>query len=417
MNHHKALRALVTIALLTFTTHAAVAADAKDFEPREYKDADGNVLLYRLYKPKDYDPAKKFPLVLFLHGAGERGNDNLAQVRDALYFAKDAVQKDHPCFVVAPQCPSAPKAFQIYGSSKSFDQTFNDYANSAGDWKSYTIPLAKLTAGPKSYLTIINAGENRRPAANAAAAAPAIISEFRNIAIGENDAKIPSLDLRKLNFDGKQGKGKADISEDGKTLTLTGDLRVKAPFDYKVTDKTVLAFEFRSPKDGQGAAHAIAMDSDDFFDYRWANMDWSAKKGSMGKEPTTPMRLTLEVLAKLQKEFSIDDKRLYLTGLSMGGYGTWDTLARYPNLFAAAVPICGGGDESAAATLKDIPIWCFHGGADTTVPTERSRNMIKAIKDAGGTPQYTEYPGVGHNSWDKAYSEPELPNWLFAQHR
>jgi predicted peptidase len=99
----------------------------------------------------------------------------------------------------------------------------------------------------------------------------------------------------------------------------------------------------------------------------------------------------------------------------MGGYGTWDLLARHPKMFAAAVPVCGGGDESMAAVMKDVPIWCFHGGADPTVPTQRSRNMIKAIKEAGGNPKYTEYPGVGHNSWDKAYSEPELPGWLFAQ--
>jgi hypothetical protein len=418
MNNHKASRALLAIALLMLTTQQTRAADLKDFEAREYKDADGNVLLYRIYKPKDYDPAKKYPLILFLHGAGERGNDNKAQVRDALYFAKDPFQKVQPSFVVAPQCPGARQAFQIYGTSKRYNQTYNNYADSAGEWKSYTIPLAKLTSGAKSYLSIINSAPNRRPAPNAnAAPAPAtpVTSEFRNIAIGEDGAAPAPLDLKKLNFDKKQGKGKATVSDDGKTLTLTGDLSLKIPLEYKVTDKTMLTFEFRSPKGAEGAAHAIAMDSDDFFDYRWANMDWSAKKGGMGKEPSTPMRLTLEVLGKLQKEFSVDDKRLYLTGLSMGGYGTWDLLARYPDMFAAAVPVCGGGDESMAAKMKDVPIWCFHGGADPTVPTQRSRDMIKAIKDAGGNPKYTEYPGVGHNSWDKAYSDKDLPAWLFSQ--
>jgi poly(3-hydroxybutyrate) depolymerase len=416
MRKQTTLRGLLTIVLLTFITHSAIAVEAKDFEAREYKDADGNVLLYRLFKPKDYDPARKYPLVLFLHGAGERGNNNLAQVRDALYFAKEAAQKENPCFVVAPQCPNGAQAFQVYGSSKNYNQSVNDYAASAGEWKSYTIVLSKLSGGPKSFLTIINAAENRRAPGNAAAApATPVTSEFRNIAIGENGGEAPPVDLRKLSLDKKQGNGKAVVSEDGKTLTITGDLRLKIPFEYKVTEKTVLTFEFRASKDAQGSAHAIGLDNDAFFDSRWANIDWSAKKGGMGKEPATPLRLALEVVSGLQKEFSIDDKRLYLTGLSMGGYGTWDAISRYPKLFAAAVPICGGGDESAAASIKDIPIWCFHGGADPTVPTQRSRDMIKAIKDAGGNPKYTEYPGVGHNSWDKAYSEPELAKWLFAQ--
>jgi predicted peptidase len=129
------------------------------------------------------------------------------------------------------------------------------------------------------------------------------------------------------------------------------------------------------------------------------------------------MRLALAAVEGLKKEFNLDESRLYLTGLSMGGYGTWDLLARHPKMFAAAVPVCGGADEATAPVIKDIPIWFFHGGALPVVPTYRSRNMIKALKAAGGEPKYTEYPGVGHNSWDRAYSEPELPKWLFAQKR
>jgi predicted peptidase len=188
---------------------------------------------------------------------------------------------------------------------------------------------------------------------------------------------------------------------------------VKAPLEYKVTPKTLVEFEFRSA--AQGLAHAIALDADDFLDARWANMDWSAAKGVFPKTPSTQMRLTLELLGKLQSEFRLDEKRIYVTGLSMGGYGTWDVIARFPKLFAAAAPVCGGGDEATAATIKDVPIWCFHGGADNVVKPERSRNMIAAIKAAGGSPKYTEYPGVGHDSWNKAYSEPELVKWMFEQ--
>jgi predicted esterase len=398
---------IVAAALLLASANIACAADLKDFEPRQYKDSDGNVLLYRLYKPKEYDANKKYPLILFLHGAGERGNNNTAQVRDALHWARDEVQKENPCFILAPQCPGARQSFQLYGTRKESDQSFADYEKSAGQWKNYTIPLSRITTGDKSFLALVNASDRN-------AKSPAM-GEFRNIKVQEEGATATPLDLRKLDFSKPQGNGKLTVSEDGAAITLEGDLRIKAPFAYTITPKSVLEFEFRST--AQGLAHAISLDTDDFFDYRWANMDWSAKKGAAGKNPSTPMRLTLEVLDQLRKEFSLDDHRLYITGLSMGGYGTWDVIARHPKLFAAAVPVCGGGDENNAPLIKDIPIWCFHGGADPTVPTERSRNMIKALKDAGGNPKYTEYPGVGHNSWDKAYSEPELPKWLFAQKR
>jgi poly(3-hydroxybutyrate) depolymerase len=413
MNHHTRFGRVVaaTLLLLTLTTRGAAGADAKDFESREYKDGDGNLLLYRLFKPKDYDPGKKYPLILFLHGAGERGNNNTAQVRDALYWARDSVQRQQAAFVLAPQCPGTRQAFAVYGTGKQFDQSFNDYGKgAAGEWKAYKIALAKLPTGQKHYLSLINSSD--------AKAATRASAEFRNIRVYEDGAAAapPALNLEKLVFARKEGNGTAKKSEnDGSTIALDGDIRLKAALEYTVTAKTVLEFEFRST--AQGTAHAIGLDSDDFFDYRWANMDWAAKKGSAGKEPSTPLRLTLEVLGQLRKEFSLDERRLYITGLSMGGYGTWDAIERHPALFAAAVPVCGGGDEALAARIKDIPIWCFHGGADNVVPVGRSRNMIEAIKAAGGKPKYTEYPGVGHNSWDKAYSEPELAGWLFAQRR
>src|SRR2546423_12975181 len=93
---------VAAVGLLLASANVACSADIKDFEARQYKDADGNVLLYRLYKPKNYDAGQKYPLILFLHGAGERGNNNTAQVRDALHWAKDAVQKENPCFILAP---------------------------------------------------------------------------------------------------------------------------------------------------------------------------------------------------------------------------------------------------------------------------------------------------------------------------
>lgn len=149
--------------------------------------------------------------------------------------------------------------------------------------------------------------------------------------------------------------------------------------------------------------------------------------------------IALASLAAASKEFKGDAKRTYLTGLSMGGFGSWSIAARYPGKFAAVVPICGGitapehfrqqhpelvknlyDDEPAsysevARKLGRTPVWIFHGGDDPVVSVEGSRKMNEAIRAAGGDVRYTEYPGVGHNSWDKAYAEPELMTWLLSK--
>jgi predicted peptidase len=236
------------------------AQDVKEhLEKRTFKNAGGKQLTYRLLKPADYDPKQEYPLVLFLHGAGERGSDNERQlvhgIRD---FAKPEVRTMYPCFLVVPQCPANEK---------------------------------------------------------------------------------------------------------------------------------------------------------------WSDVDWGAEKHQQPGRPSEPMLLTLELLEALRKEFRIDARRIYITGLSMGGYGTWDVLVRRPELFAAAVPVCGGGDEAQAGVIAKIPIWAFHGAKDQAVRVERSRNMVAALKKAGGNPRYTEYPDVGHDSWVPAYRDPELYSWLFAQKR
>ncbi len=99
----------------------------------------------------------------------------------------------------------------------------------------------------------------------------------------------------------------------------------------------------------------------------------------------------------------------------MGGMGTWSIAQAHPDRWAAIVPICGRGDTSKADKIKDIPCWCFHGDADTAVKVEGSREMIEAIKKAGGNPKYAEYPKVGHNSWDQAYATEELYKWMLDQ--
>jgi predicted peptidase len=123
-------------------------------------------------------------------------------------------------------------------------------------------------------------------------------------------------------------------------------------------------------------------------------------------------RRAVAILDVVLKSYNVDTRRVYLTGVSMGGEGTWSLAAAYPDRWAAIVPICGGGDTKTAARFKDIPCWCFHGDADQP---EIARAMIRALKRAGGQPLYHEYAGVGHNCWDLAYASDDLYEWLLLQ--
>lgn len=150
---------------------------------------------------------------------------------------------------------------------------------------------------------------------------------------------------------------------------------------------------------------------------QWVEVPWTDKESTpLAKEPGVMLDLASKILDRSLEEYPIDKSRVYLTGLSMGGYGSWELAMRRPKLFAALAPICGGADETQAAKLKDIPIWTAHGDADTVVPVIRSRRMVEAVKKAGGTIHYVEYPKVGHNSWTPAYTDPDgLLPWMFQQ--
>jgi predicted peptidase len=160
----------------------------------------------------------------------------------------------------------------------------------------------------------------------------------------------------------------------------------------------------------QGLGNAIKLAED-----KWNFIVIFPQKPSGGGGFMRHEKLLLDIIEKTRKEYKVDDKRFYITGLSMGGYGTWALACKYPTMFAAAAPICGGGDPAEAAKIKDLPIWNFHGDKDSAVPIQKSQEMIDALKAAGGNPKFTIYEGVGHNSWDRAYREEKLYEW-FLQH-
>ena len=149
-----------------------------------------------------------------------------------------------------------------------------------------------------------------------------------------------------------------------------------------------------------------------------------ARKDTVWGQPPERLRgrvelipLVLQLIDDLVARHAIDTDRIYVTGQSMGGAGTYAALVRRPGLFAAAVPVCGGWDPAVAPKLAHIPMWIFHGGDDRRVPTQRSRDMVAALKAAGSPVRYREYPGVGHNSWNRTYATAELWEWLFEQRR
>lgn len=150
---------------------------------------------------------------------------------------------------------------------------------------------------------------------------------------------------------------------------------------------------------------------------RWVEVDWALDSHTMPEKISDPLRLTMELVDSLLKSSKVDPDRVYITGLSMGGFGTWDAAQRFPEKFAAAAPVCGGADLDQVKRLKNIPLWTFHGLKDTVVKPHRSQKAVEALKAAGGEARLTEYPEVGHNSWVNAYNTPELYEWLFAQRR
>ena len=234
------------------------AEEVGPWRKRTFKSSDGLLLPYRLLSPTSVDSSKRYPLVLSLHGAGERGCDNATQLKNGVNEFYLAHRERYPAFVLAPQCP-----------------------------------------------------------------------------------------------------------------------------------------------EGQ----------------RWVEVDWTNPSHVMADHPSAPLQAVIELLDAAERELPIDRSRVYVVGLSMGGFGTWELLARQPERFAAAVPICGGADLATAPRVRLVPVWAFHGAADPVVGVQRSATMVEALRALGVSVRYTEYPEVGHDAWVHAFAEPELAPWLFGRHR
>ena len=149
---------------------------------------------------------------------------------------------------------------------------------------------------------------------------------------------------------------------------------------------------------------------------RWVVIDYFGKY-RQADTLSKPLTRVMELVKDLVATKKIDPKRIYVTGLSMGGTATWDLITRYPDFFAAAVPVCGGMDTSTVCRVNHLPLWIFHGDNDDIVPPSYSRNAVKELKSCGGRPRYTEYPGMNHGCWDTAYADKGMMKWLFRQRK
>lgn len=158
---------------------------------------------------------------------------------------------------------------------------------------------------------------------------------------------------------------------------------------------------------------------------QWVKADPHKGSYQQSDQPTTQLLLTMQLLDSLQHKYTgIDQSRRYITGISSGAYAVWDATERWPGYFAAAAPLSGAGDPSKASAIKNLPIWAFHSANDGTIPVSGSREMIAALKAAGGKPHYTEFPKLGHEVWYSVFSLRASPvkvtgffSWLFAQHK
>lgn len=254
---------VVLLWMLLLTGAYRVSAQYDDYEKKIFVRG-SDTLRYRILFPLQYDQSKTYPLVVFLHGSGERGNDNAAQLsHGGDLFLRDSVRKKYPAIVIFPQCPDQ-QAWSVFGKNRDTSALFYKTLNTAG--------------------------------------------------------------------------------------------------------------------------------------------------------LSTPERLVKELMDSMALKGPANKKRIYIGGLSLGGFGTYDLVIHYPNYFAAAFPICGQANVTLYTSVASgVPLWIFHGALDNVVSPQPDRELYQAlISKKAKNVRYTEYPNANHNSWDDAFAEPNLLSWLFS---
>lgn len=238
------------------------------------------------------------------------------------------------------------------------------------------------------------------------------------------DAEEPALD--KISEPQEPAAGKQVAQRATLTLTTDGQTReVEVPYllflpsNYDAKSKLpLMIFLHGSGERGPGNLDLVKVHGPPKLVAAQADFPFITISPQCPKGERWDPAQVVALVEQVAERYGADRNRFYITGLSMGGYGTWATTAAYPKLFAAAVPICGGGTPEMADALVDLPIWVFHGAKDSAVSLEKSEKMVEAIKSAGGKQiELTIYPEAGHDSWTQTYNNPELYTWLLKQRR
>jgi hypothetical protein len=417
-------------ALLLITALLSQTGLCQQFEKRIWQSPQGGMICYSLFVPTNYSPAKSYPLVLSLHGAGARGfnNNHLGTIQTI--FAEPSAQQSQECFVLAPQCPLVTEAFDIAGKDPKSTigiSTYYNFSASAdvGAWKRYSIPLGQYRRGAMRYLTFYITGED--PEGNIGPGSMTIRnltlctpSEQSSQVVDFRSTPLSRIDGREPAWNSPYTAGSHTVSSDGTALQLTNGSRtmgLKAEYPHSVNESTLLEFEIQVTQVGRWMM--IGVDDDEgMVRHTWAAADWDDGNPltyRMPDQPTFAMRCAFEILDSMRSEFSIDSSRLYVTGFSMGGFGTWDAVMRQPKMFAAAIPLAGGGDGSRAASIKAVPIHSFHGGADAVVKPLWDRNLADSLAKYGAAHTYTEIVGAGHLIEETVFSRSDLLPWLFSK--
>lgn len=228
---------------------------------------------------------------------------------------------------------------------------------------------------------------------------------------------LTAAEEQAMNSQKKQERQKARHLE--RKVTLTLDYLLYLPPDYEQKDSwPLLVFLHGAGERGSDLnrvkAHGPAKLVEQGRDFPFVIVSPQCPEGQwwpiLGRE-------VLALIDEMLERYKIDPDRVYLTGLSMGGYGTWAIASAWPERFAAIVPICGGGRPFTAANLKKVPVWAFHGAKDPVVPLSESQQMVEAVNRAGGKAKLTVYPDAEHDSWTQTYDNPELYQWLLSHRR
>lgn len=215
------------------------------------------------------------------------------------------------------------------------------------------------------------------------------------------------------------------LFESGTYTSTSGDTlayQLLKPLNYDSTRKYpfVVCLPYNHGVEGSPPAQLLVSDLNRNNYPSFIYVPYCPDKAGWGGVPNYPEidELVYESIDQLKETHrGIDPNRIYVTGVSRGGYGSWHFITTRPEMFAAAVPVCGKGDPKLAHKIRDIPVWAFHGKRDVNVPVSGSRDMIDAIKKAGGNPQYTEFEFKAHDIWNEVTATPGLLDWLFAQRR